>query len=55
MLERPDAGGGARGSNGAGRKVDNPWRKDGLNLFKQGQLLKSNPTMAERLRREAGV
>ena len=38
-----------------GAKVNNPWKKDTFNLTMQGQILKNDPTLAARLKEEAGV
>ncbi len=45
------------GANGSGRstKTDNPWASSNFNLTKQGEILKENPELAERLATEAGV
>jgi hypothetical protein len=34
---------------------ENPFKKETFNLTKQGQLVRHNPALAERLKREAGV
>jgi hypothetical protein len=47
------AGGSARGGGGAG--AQNPWKRESLNLTKQGEIAKSNPALAVRLKAEAGV
>ena len=51
------ASGGGAGGGGKGGGADgaNPWKKDSFNLTLQGQLLKSDPDKAARLRREAGA
>lgn len=33
--------------------ADNPWRKESFNLTRQGEIIKSNPSLAEQLRSEA--
>jgi len=33
---------------------DNPWSKDGFNLTRQGQILRSDPSLAARLKAEVG-
>jgi len=48
-------GSGAPGSKSGGSSNDNPWKKDSFNLTRQGQLLRSDPQLAERLKAEAGV
>lgn len=47
------AGGSARGGGGAG--AQNPWKRESLNLTRQGEIAKSNPALAARLKAEAGV
>lgn len=34
--------------------ADNPWKKESLNLTKQGQILREDPELAERLQKAAG-
>jgi len=34
---------------------DNPWRKETWNLTKQGQIIRDDPELAERLKKQAGV
>ena len=48
------SGGGANGS-GRSTKTDNPWASGNFNMTKQGEILKDNPALAERLATEAGV
>jgi hypothetical protein len=49
------SGGGTPPRNGAGgTSIKNPWSKEGMNLSEQGRLLKENPALAERLKKEAG-
>lgn len=44
------------GTGGSGGKAgENPWHPKSLNYTRQGQILKSNPALAERLKSEAGV
>lgn len=43
------------GSTGGGKVTVNPWRKETRNLTQQGQILKSDPGLAARLKAEAGV
>lgn len=53
-----NAGGGAGGGNGGGGGSGeaNPWKAGAtFNLTKQGQILKSNPELAARMRAEAGI
>jgi len=52
----PSNGSGANGSSELGGKVTgaNPWMKESLNLTKQGEILKDNPTLAKQLAGEAG-
>lgn len=50
-----NSGGGAQGGGGGSDSEPNPWKADTRNLTKQGQILRSDPTKAERLKREAGV
>ena len=38
-----------------GKSVANPWKKESLNLTLQGRILKENPTLAARLKEEAGI
>lgn len=46
-------GGGTNPPGGAGSGEGNPWKKETYNLTKQGQLLKDNPALAQRLMAEA--
>lgn len=39
----------------AGTGIENPWKKETFNLTKQGEILKTNPALAQRLMAEAGV
>jgi hypothetical protein len=48
-------GGGASGSKAPGSNVGNPWKKEEVNLTKQGQILRENPTLAATLKAAAGV
>lgn len=50
-----NTGGGAPGGKPTGDSEPNPWKADARNLTKQGEILRSDPTKAERLKREAGV
>lgn len=51
-----NSGGGANGGGGGGGNAEpNPWKTETRNLTKQGEILRSDPTKAERLKREAGV
>ena len=52
----PSNGSGANGSSELGGKAtgENPWMKDSMNLTKQGEILKDNPTLAKQLAGEAG-
>jgi hypothetical protein len=53
------AGGKAGSGSGTtlfnGERVDNPWKKESFNLTLQGKILRENPTLANRLKQEAGV
>ena len=53
----PSNGSGANGSGElSGTAVgQNPWNKESMNLTKQGQILKDNPTLAKQLAGEAGI
>ena len=53
----PSIGSGANGSGELGGKGTgiNPWVKENMNLTKQGEILKDNPTLAKQLAGEAGV
>ena len=53
----PSIGSGANGSGELGGKGTgiNPWVKESMNLTKQGEILKDNPTLAKQLAGEAGV
>lgn len=50
-------GGGGNGSGKPGEKPTdgNPWAKDSRNFTKQVEIEKSNPALAEKYKREAGV
>lgn len=48
-------GSGAPGNRGGKPSSDNPWKQDSRNLTRQGQILRENPELAERLKAEAGV
>lgn len=49
------SGGGTPPRNGAGgTSIKNPFVKGQVNLTEQGRLLKENPALAERLKKEAG-
>lgn len=48
-------GSGSTGNRGGGQHANNPWKKDSFNLTRQGQLMRENPELAERLMAEAGV
>ena len=37
------------------KEVPNPWKKESFNLTKQGQILKTDPELAVKLKAEAGV
>lgn len=51
-----NSGGDAKGGSGGGGNAEpNPWKAETRNLTKQGEILRSDPTKAERLKREAGV
>jgi hypothetical protein len=51
-----NAGGGANGSGGGGaQSTANPYKKETRNLTKQGELEKTNPDLANKLRAEAGL
>lgn len=46
----------ARGNNGRGGAVEaNPWAKDTFNLTRQGEIARSDPEKAKRLKAAAGV
>lgn len=51
----PPAKGGDDFSKGNPGNQANPWKKDTFNLTEQGKILRQNPTLAEKLMREAGV
>ena len=52
---RTGTGGGAPGNAGAGLSgMPNPWAPDSFNLTRQGELLRTNPTLARSLAAEAG-
>lgn len=53
----PSNGGGAPGGGkGGGSAVPNPWKKGSdFNMTKQGEITKTDPELAKRLRAEAGV
>jgi hypothetical protein len=56
VLAPTSGGGGMTGKPGAGKAGQvNPWKKETRNLTQQGQILKSDPQLAARLKREAGV
>jgi hypothetical protein len=38
-----------------GANVKNPWKKETHNLTLQGKIVQENPTLAKRLKAEAGV
>jgi hypothetical protein len=38
-----------------GKSVQNPWKKETFNLTLQGNILKQNPALANRLKEEAGI
>lgn len=42
-------------SSQRGAFADNPWRRETRNLTRQGQITKSNPSLAAQLKRAAGV
>ncbi|HWI57864.1 MAG TPA: hypothetical protein VNZ22_11605 [Bacillota bacterium] len=46
---------GSAGSSGAAPLGDNPWKKETLNLTKQGELVKKDPTRARQLMAAAGA
>ena len=48
-------GAGATGSTSTGSVKVNPWKADQRNRTEQGRILKQDPSLAERLQREAGV
>lgn len=50
-----NAGGGNNAQAGGNKTVVNPWKKEARNLTEQGRIVKENPTLAARLRKEAGV
>lgn len=50
-----NTGGDAPGGKDGPSAEPNPWKADTKNLTKQGEILRSDPTKAERLKREAGV
>lgn len=49
-------GGGMNGRPGGGKSGQvNPWKRETRNLTHQGQILKTDPQLAARLKKEAGV
>lgn len=48
-------GGTPPGNSARGTSVRNPFVKGQVNLTEQGRLLKENPALAERLKKEAGI
>lgn len=53
-----NSGGGAAGGGAAGGSDSaavNPWKPGSINLTQQGRILRENPELAARLKREAGV
>lgn len=58
-LFKPSKGAGAEGGSGSGGSGapggKNPWKKDTFNLTQQMQITRENPTLAARLKSEAGV
>lgn len=49
------AGGGGQGSGGQGGFATNPWTKDNFNMTEQGKIFKTNPVLAEQMKKAAGV
>lgn len=47
--------GGGTNPPGAGSAQINPWKSETFNLTKQGEILKTNPALAQKLMAEAGV
>jgi hypothetical protein len=49
------AGKGGADFTGGGGGQENPWAKDTFNLTKQGEILRTNPALAEQLQKQAGI
>lgn len=55
-LKNPSSGGGASGSgNSGGGAADNPWDSKHINLTKQAEIFRNNPTLAKQLMSAAGM
>jgi hypothetical protein len=55
---KPKGGSGSgtgAGTGNGGKVTVNPWKKETRNLTQQGQILRTNPELAARLKAEAGV
>jgi len=48
-------GSGSQASKKLGGSGKNPWKNDSFNLTEQGNIIRSDPTLAATLKREAGV
>lgn len=48
-------GGGSGSTTFNGQRIENPWKKETLNLTMQGKIVRDNPELAKRLKAEAGV
>lgn len=57
LKKEPKAGrvGGGTNPPGAGEGQENPWKPDSFNLTKQGEILRKDRALAERLKAEAGI
>jgi len=54
LFGEPGKVGGGTNPPGAGNSEVNPWKKETFNLTKQGELLRTNPALAAKLKAEAG-
>jgi hypothetical protein len=48
-------GGGAKGSGGGGGFAENPWAADSWNMTKQGQVMRQDAALADRMAKAAGT
>jgi len=53
--EKTPGGSGSTGNKAKAPTKDNPWAKESWNLTRQGQIIKSDPALAEKLKAEIGA
>jgi len=53
--EKTPGGSDSTGNKGKAPSADNPWAKDTWNLTKQGQIIRTDPALAEKFKAELGI